>query len=165
MQVLDKIKEICDGIEDFLNIPEEAKKLAKENSIIIVTGTSDFPMYCYGADCYMTEKEEHLYGWDGGDTLQNIDDKQLEAEAEQIGLMIWSDGKIVNTNLKKENYDTLVDGEVSFSVKEGIDFREFKVTSDDVREHYLTDNKALWYGGITCTGIIIKLPDDFKSSK
>ncbi|WP_236611393.1 hypothetical protein, partial [Riemerella anatipestifer] len=146
MEVLDKIKQMCDGIEYSRDVPEEAKKLAKENNIIIIVGGSDDLMYCYGAECYLTEYIEHPYGWDG-DTLQGIEDDELEFEASQLGLMIWWCGEILDAGLKKEGYSVDESGAFSYSVKKGIDFREFKVLEND---------------HVYCTGIIIQLPDNFQ---
>ncbi|MDY3507007.1 hypothetical protein PG587_09030 [Riemerella anatipestifer] len=63
--------------------------------------------------------------------------------------MIWWCGEILDAGLKKEGYSVDESGAFSYSVKEGIDFREFKVLDDE---------------DVYCTGIIIKLPDDFKSA-
>ncbi len=147
MNKLEEIKAICDGIEYSRDVPNEAKELAKENNIVIIVGGSDDLMYCYGAECYLTDYCEHSYGWDG-DTLKDISDKQLEKEAEQLGLMIWWCGEIVDAGLKIENYDTNKNGAFSYSVKDGIEALDFKVVEDD--------------NDVYCTGKIIKLPDGFK---
>ena len=148
MNKLEEIKAICDGIEYSRDVPNEAKELAKENNIVIIVGGSDDLMYCYGAECYLTDHCEHSYGWDG-DTLKDISDKQLEKEAEQLGLMIWWCGKIEDTGLKIEGYDTEKSGAFSYSVKDGIEALDFKVMEDN---------------DVYCTGKIIKLPDGFKNA-
>ena len=149
MNKLEEIKAICDGIEYSRHVPKEAEELAKENNIVIIVGGSDDLMYCYGAKCYLTDYCEHGYGWDG-DTLKDISDKQLEKEAEQLGLMIWWCGEIEDAGLKIEGYDTEKSGAFSYSVKEGIEALDFKVMEDD--------------NDVYCTGKIIKLPDGFKNA-
>lgn len=146
---LERIKNICDGIEYSRHVPEEAKQIAKENNIIIIVGGSDDLMYCYGAECYLTKECEHPYGWDG-DTLKDIFDEQLEKEAEQLGLMIWWCGSIASAGLEKENYSTDESGAFSYSVNENIEHLEFKVCELE------SD-----FSDVYCTGIIIKLPDNF----
>jgi len=154
--ILQKIKEICDGIEYSRDVPEEAKKLAKENNIIIIVGGSDDLMYCYGVDSYLTDYCEHSYGWDG-DTLQNISDKKLEAEAKQLELMIYWCGAIDNTGYKIYDYDTEENGAFSYSVGEDIESLDFKVIERDKRIGF--DDE------VYCTGKIIKLPEGFEVSK
>tara|TARA_R110002012_G_C11297468_1_gene572860 strand:- start:5 stop:460 length:456 start_codon:yes stop_codon:yes gene_type:complete len=149
MNKLEEIKAICEGIEYSRDVPNEAKELAKENNIVIIVGGSDDLMYCYGAECYLTDYCEHGYGWDG-DTLKDISDKQLEKEAGQLGLMIWWCGEIVDAGLKIENYDTDQNGAFSYSVKDGIEALDFKVVEYD--------------NDVYCTGKIIKLPDYFKNA-
>ena len=148
MDVLNQVKEICDGIEYSRDVPDEAKMLAKENNIVIVVGGSDDLMYCYGAKCYLTDHCEHSYGWDG-DTLKDISDKKLKKEAKQLGLMIWWCGKIKDGGLEIEGYNTDENGAFSYSVNDGIEVLDFKVMEEDE---------------VYCTGKIIKLPDTFKSA-
>ena len=148
MNKLEEIKAICDGIEYSRHVPKEAEELAKENNIVIILGGSDDLMYCYGAKCHLTDYCEHSYGWDG-DTLKDISDKQLEKEAEQLGLMIWWCGEIEDAGLKIEGYDTEKSGAFSYSVKEEIEALDFKVMEDN---------------DVYCTGKIIKLPDGFKNA-
>ncbi len=143
--VLKEIKSICDGIEYSRNVPEEAKKIAKQNNVVIIVGGSDDVMYCYGAKCYLTDSREHSYGWDG-DTLQGIGDSFLEAEARQLGLMIWWCGQIYGTGLKIDGYDEDQSGAFSYTVNEDIESIDFKVMEDDY---------------VYCTGKIIQLPDSF----
>jgi len=149
MSKLQEIKNICDGIEYSRDVPEEAKRIAKENNIIIIVGGSDDFMYCYGADCYLTDYVEHSYGWDG-DTLKYIDDKNLQKEAEQLGLMIWWCGEIVDEGLKIDGYDTKESGAFSYSVNESIESLDFKVLEDYTNRD------------VYCTGKIIQLPKNFK---
>ncbi len=150
-KILDEIKKICDGIDGtkyIRDVPEEAKKLAKDNNIIIVVGGSDDLMYCYGANCYLTHHCEHGYGWDGN-TLENISDKQLEKEARQLGLKIWWCGVIVKAGLEIENYDVDKNGAFSYSVGDDIEALDFKVMEN---------------GEVYCTGKIIRLPDGFENA-
>lgn len=149
MKKLEQIKEICNGIEYSRDVPEDAKKLAKENNIIIIVGGSDDLMYCYGADSYLTDYCEHGYGWDG-DTLKDISDKKLEKEAKQLGLMIWWCGEIEDVKLEIEGYNTTKSGAFSYSVNSNIESLDFKVMEDD---------------DVYCTGKIIQLPDNFVKSK
>lgn len=148
MNKLEEIKAICDGIKYTRNVPFEAKQIAKQNGIIIIVGGSDYLMYCYGAECFLTNHAEHSYGWEG-DTLKDIEDDELEKEADQLGLMIWWCGEIEQDGLKIEGYNTEESGVFSYSVKEGIQALDFKVVED---------------GDIYCTGKIIKLPDGFNNS-
>ena len=145
MEGLEQIKAICDGIEYSRHVPIEAEELAKENNIVIIVGGSDDLMYCYGAKCYLTDYCEHSYGWDG-DTLKDIDDKQLEKEAEQLGLMIYWCGEIKHSKHSIENYNLDEMGAFSYSVKDEIKSLDFKVMEDD---------------GVYCTGKIIQLPENF----
>ena len=94
---IERIKKICNGISYTRDIPEEAKKIAKDSRCIIIAGGSDDLMYAYGTECYLTHRMEHSYDW-AGDTLENISDKNLECEAKQLGLKIFWCGKILNTN-------------------------------------------------------------------
>lgn len=145
-EILNKIKELCDGIEYTRHIPKEAEQLAKENGIIVIVGGSDDLMYCYGADSYLTDEQEHSYGWDGEDLSKIKGDKKLKNEAIQLGLKIWWCGEIESENLKLENYDTEKSGAFSYSVNENIKSLDFLVVED---------------GDVYCTGKIIQLPDDF----
>ena len=147
MKILEKIKTICNGIQYSRDVPEEAKKLAKENNIIIVVGGSDDLMYCYGAECYLTDYCEHGYGLDG-DTLKDISDKKLQKEAKQLGLMIWWCGEIEDAGLKIDNYSITKNGAFSYSVNDNIKSLDFKVMEED---------------DVYCTGKIIQLPNDFKT--
>lgn len=156
---MDKINEIYDivnGIEYNRDIPEEAKQLAKDNNIVVIVGGSDDLMYCYGQDSYLTSYCEHSYGWDG-DLLIDISDKQLKGEAEQLGLEIYWCGKILNRNEEviksKNNYDIDKQGAFSYLVNENIKSKEFTVFEDDKKEE------------VYCTGMIIELPENFKSFK
>lgn len=148
MEILNKIKEICNGIQYSRDIPESAKKLAKENNIIIIIGGSDDLMYCYGTDCYLTDRCEHSYGWDGND-LRYISDKKLEKETGQLGLMIWWCGKILDADLEIKNYNIEESGAFSYSVNDEIKALDFKIIED--KEIY-------------CTGKIIQLPKNFNRS-
>lgn len=151
MKILEKIKSICDSISYSRDIPEQAKKLAKENNIVIIVGGSDDLMYCYGADSYMTDYIEHAEGWDGCDLAKHASDKQLRNEAKQLGLKIFWCGNIKKTGESIEGYNTDESGAFSYTVNENIKHLNFKVMEDE-KEVY-------------CTGIIIQLPDDFKSEK
>jgi len=154
MTITEEIAKICDGIKyREYDVPKEAKQLAKENNCIIVMGGSDDLMYCYGAECYLTDYEEHSIGWDG-DTLIDIEDKQLENEAKQLGLRIYWCGKIEwNTKgypkeeLSIPNYNIKDNGGFFYKVNQNIEHSYFKVM--DENEVY-------------CTGIVIKLPENFK---
>ncbi len=150
MSVLNDIKVMCDGIEYSRNVPEEAKALAIENGIVIIVGGSDDLMYCYGAYSYLTDMQEHSYGWDGDDLLDA--EKELKDEATQLGLMIWWCGAIVRSSVWIDDYDTDKSGAFSYTVKEGIEFLNFKVLEDKDGDD------------VYCTGIIIQLPADFKPS-
>lgn len=150
MSILEQIKGICDGIEYSRHIPKEAEKLAKENNCIVIVGGSDDLMYAYGAESYLTDYCEHSEGWDGCDLTKHADDDELKAEAVQLGLKIFWCGKIIKTGEQIENYNTEESGAFSYVVKEGIDHLTFKVKEGD---------------DIYCTGIIIKLPDNFVSHK
>lgn len=150
METLEKIKSICDGIEYSRDVPFEAKKLAKENGIIIIVGGSDDLMYVYGADSFLTDYVEHSEGWDGCDLQKHASDFQLRKEAEQLGLKIFWCGEIKKTHEKIEDYDVVESGGFSYKVKEGIDFLNFKVLEDEE---------------VYCTAIIVKLPESFISYK
>ena len=146
MKKLEEVKAICEGIQYSRNIPEEAKKLAKENNIIVIVGGSDDLMYCYGAESYLTRIVEHGYGWDGDD-LVDINNKKLEGEAKQLGLKIWWCGEIEDKGLKIEGYSITESGVFSYSVNEKIKALDFKVMEDD---------------DVYCTGKIIQLPEGFE---
>lgn len=151
MEILTRIQEICNGTEYSRHVPDEAEKMAKENGIVIIVGGSDDLMYCYGADCYLTRACEHGVGWDGEDLTVYLHDDDLQHEAYQLGLKIWWEGEC--NGEKKENYSVEKSGAFSYSVKEGIEHLEFKVCED---ENDFSD--------IYCTGIIIKLPENFISA-
>jgi len=149
MNVLQEIKKICDGIEYSRDVPNKAKELAKENNCIIIVGGSDDLMYCYGAKCYLTDFCEHAAGWDGED-LTKSHDKQLKKEAKQLGLKIFWCGKIEDSNETIEGYNVDESGAFSYTVNNNIESLDFKVMEDN---------------DVYCTGIIIKLPNNFKSQK
>jgi hypothetical protein len=149
MYILNKIKELCDGIQYSRHIPEEAEKLAKENNVVVIVGGSDDLMYCYGADSYLTENCEHSYGFDGEDLTKIKGDKKLKKEAKQLGLKIWWCGEIENQGLKIKNYDTEKSGAFSYSINENIQSLDFLVMEDE---------------DVYCTGKIIQLPSDFVRS-
>ena len=151
MSALKEIYELCHGIEYSRHIPKEAEKIAKENNIIVIVGGSDDLMYCYGADCYLTKECEHPYGWDGED-FSDISDEDLLNEINQLGLKIWWCGMIEKTGEKKPNYSTDKNGAFSYSVNSEIEHLEFLVCE--------TEND---FSDIYCTGIIIKLPENFNS--
>lgn len=148
--ILKQIQELCNGIEYSRHVPEEAEKLAQENGIVIIVGGSDDPMYCCGADCYLTNEIEHAVGWDGEDLTEYEHDAQLRSEAKQLGLKIYWEGKISNTGERKENYSADESGAFSYSVNPDIEYLEFKVCE--------SQND---FSDIYCTGIIIKLPEEF----
>lgn len=150
MNVLEQIKSICDGIEYSRDIPFEAQKLAKENGIVVIVGGSDDLMYAYGAESFLTDYCEHSEGWDGCDLSKHASDIQLKKEAKQLGLKIFWCGKIHETGETIEDYDMDESGSFSYKVNEGIEHLDFKVMKD---------------GEVYCTGIIIKLPEGFKSYK
>ena len=146
---LEEVKELCDMIEYSRSIPEEAEKIAKENNIVVIVGGSDDLMYCYGAKSYLTDYCEHSYGWDGND-LKDISDKKLEAEAAQLGLKIWWCGHIVKGKQSIKDYDSDYSGAFSYTVNDGIESLDFRVTEGE---------------DIYCTGKIIKLPENFKAEE
>ena len=154
MEILEQIKELCDGIEYNRDVPDEAKKIAKENGIVIIVGGSDDLMYCYGTDSFLTNYCEHSNGWDGEDLTILKGNKPLKKEAQQLGLKIWWCGKIKESGESKENYSVNESGAFSYSVNPEIEHLEFKVVED------LKDPNDIY-----CTGIIIKLPENFKPSK
>lgn len=143
-----KIQQICEGTELYRDVPSEAIDIAKKIGAIIIVGGSDDLMYCFGAESYLTKECEHGYGWDGCN-LEDIPDNKLEKEAEQLGLKIWWCGEIKDDNLEIPNYNTDESGGFYYTVKENIEHLRFKVKEDDT---------------VYCTGIIIKLPPNFKSS-
>lgn len=146
--ILKEIQDLCNGTEYSRHVSAEAERLAKENGVVIIVGGSDDLMYCYGADCYLTRACEHGVGWDGEDLTVYLHDDDLQHEAFQLGLKIWWEGKC-NGEIK-ENYSVEESGAFSYSVKEGIEYLEFKVCEE---ENDFSD--------IYCTGIIIKLPENF----
>lgn len=148
MEKLQEIKSICDGIEYSRNVPVEAKRIAKENNIVIVVGGSDDLMYCYGAKSYLTDYCEHSEGWDGCDLTKHASNEQLKKEAKQLGLKIFWCGSIEETGEVIEGYDTDKSGAFSYTVNEDIESLEFKVMEDDE---------------VYCTGIIIQLPVGFEA--
>ena len=149
MKILNELKEICSGIQYTRDVPEEAKNIAIENNIIIIVGGSDDLMYCYGAKSYLTDMQEHSYGWDGCDLTKIKGEKKLKKEAKQLGLKIWWCGFIKDDHLKLEGYDSDKSGAFSYTVNENIKSLDFLVMEDE---------------DIYCTGIIIQLPDNFKPS-
>lgn len=151
MNALQQIKQMCDGISYTRDVPQSAKELAAENNIIIIVGGSDDLMYCYGAECYLTDECEHSYGWDG-DTLQDIEDKQLEREAAQLGLKIFWCGKIKYTDSAIPDYDVDESGAFSYQVNPDIQALDFKVMEDEDSDD------------VYCTGKIIQLPEGFVSA-
>ena len=152
--ILEQIQSLCDGILYTREIPFEAEQLAKQNNCVIIVGGSDDLMYAYGAESYLTDYIEHSEGWDGCDLAKDASDKQLKKEAKQLGLKIFWCGKIEKTGEKIEGYDTDKNGSFYYTVNDNIEHKYFKVlgsleTSMDVY----------------CTGIIIKLPENFISAK
>ena len=152
MNPLKEIYNICHGIGYNRDVPKEAEKLAKNNNIIIIVGGSDDLMYCYGAKSYLTAECEHLYGWDGED-FSDIEDEKLLNEVNQLGLKIWWCGLIQEPRQEKPNYKVTESGAFSYSVNPEIEYLEFLVCEN---ENDFSD--------IYCTGIIIRLPEDFKPS-
>jgi len=148
MEILEKIKNLCDGIEYSRDVPEEAKQLAKENNIVIIVGGSDDLMYCYGAKSYLTDKCEHGYGWDGDD-LTDTGESELDLEALQLGLKIWWCGEIMETDQFIEDYNTVESGAFSYTVNDDIKSLDFLVMEEK---------------DVYCTGKIIQLPDNFNIS-
>lgn len=154
------LEEINNLLKDSIyrkRLNDEAIELAKKYNCIIIIGGSDDLMYCYGAESYLSDYCEHSYGYDGN-CLTNIEDKELEYEAKQLGLEIYWCGKIINNINDKiikeiKNYDTSKKGAFSYKVKENINFKDFLVY-----ENYEDDD-------IFCTGIIIELPNNFVSLK
>ena len=153
METLKKIQSICNGIPYTRHIPEEAEKLAKENNVIVIIGGSDDLMYAYGAESYLTYYREHGEGWDGSDLEKHASDDRLKKEAKQLGLKIFWCGSIANTGETIKGYSVDKNGAFSYQVSKKIEYLEFEVMEYDAT----TD--------VYCTGIIIKLPDDFISAK
>lgn len=148
--MLNKLFNILNGTGYYRDIPQEAKDIAKENGYIVIVGGSDNLMYCFGPPSWMTDYEEHGYGWDGED-FKDIGDKCLQDEAHQLGLEIFWCGKNQSNEIK--NYDMDKNGSFSYKVKDEIDSKEFIVYEDvETKEVY-------------CTGLIIKLPNNFKEIK
>jgi hypothetical protein len=146
MEKLKEIKAICNGIEYSRDVPEEAKAIAKENNIVIIVGGSDDLMYCYGADCYLTDYVEHGEGWDGCNLKKHASEKKLRKEAKQLGLKIFWCGSIKETGETIKDYNIDESGSFYYSVKKRIKALDFKVMEDEE---------------VYCTGKIIQLPDDF----
>ena len=153
MNILEKIKSICDGIEYSRHIPEEAEKLAKENGVIVIVGGSDDLMYAYGAESYLAWGCEHSEGWDGCDLAQHAYDEELKDEAKQLGLKIFWCGEIKKTGEKIKGYNVDESGAFSYKVNSDIESLDFKVMERNGEDE------------VYCTGIIIKLPDNFVSAK
>jgi len=149
MENLKKIQKICNNIEYSRDVPEEAKKIAKDNNIVIVVGGSDDLMYCYGAKSYLTDYCEHGEGWDGCDLAQHASRKKLRKEAKQLGLKIFWCGEISKTGEIIPDYQTDEMGAFYYTVNPEIEHIHFKVMEDE-KEVY-------------CTGIAFKLPENFKS--
>jgi hypothetical protein len=146
--MINKLFELLNGIEYSRDIPEEAKEMAEKEGYIIILGGSDDLLLCYGAKSWMTEYEEHGYGWDGED-FKNIADKKLQDEANQLGLEIFWNGK--NQSNKIKNYDWEKQGSFSYKVKDEVESKKFIVYEDiKTKEVY-------------CTGLIVKLPNNFIS--
>ena len=152
MNPLKEIYNICHGIGYNRDVPKEAEKLAKNSNIIIIVGGSDDLMYCYGAKSYLTAECEHLSGGDGED-FSDIEDEKLLNEVNQLGLKIWWCGLIQEPRQEKPNYKVTESGAFSYSVNPEIEYLEFLVCEN---ENDFSD--------IYCTGIIIRLPEDFKPS-
>lgn len=150
MNILEEIKQICNDCEYDRDVPELAKKLAKENGCIIIVGGSDDLMYAYGSDSFLTDYCEHSEGWDGCDLTKHASDIQLKEEAKQLGLKIFWCGYIAKTGEKIEGYNSDEMGAFSYVVNNDIEHMNFRVMEDD---------------DVYCTGIIIKLPDGFVSYK
>jgi hypothetical protein len=150
MKILEQIQKLCDGIEYSRHIPDEAEKLAKENNVVVIVGGSDDLMYAYGAESFLTDYIEHSEGWDGCDLAKHASEKQLRIEAKQLGLKIFWEGEIARTGEKIENYNSEENGAFSYKVNDNIEHLTFKVMEDEY---------------VYCTGIIIKLPDNFISAK
>lgn len=151
--VIEQIKEICNGIPYTRVIPFEAEKLAKENGVVVIVGGSDDLMYCYGADSFLTSYCEHSEGWDGCDLSLHASYGQLRREAKQLGLKIFWCGKIKRTGETIDGYDTKKSGAFSYKVADGIEYSDFLVMEDEGSDE------------VYCTGIIIKLPENFVSMK
>ncbi len=81
----------------------------------------------------------------------NASEKQLLKEAKQLGLKIFWCGSIVKTGETIKGYNTDESGAFSYKVNDDIEHLNFKVMEDD--------------NNVYCTGIIIKLPENFVSAK
>jgi len=152
MEILNDLYELCNGIIYSHHVPKEAEQLAKNNGFIIIVGGSDDLMYAYGAESYLTDYIEHGYGLDGNN-LEEISDSNLQNEASQLGLKIFWCGRISGSKEEIPNYDINEKGFFCYTVNSNIQSKEFIVYSD-------SDKKDIY-----CTGLIIKLPDDFESFK
>jgi len=152
MKTINKIYDLVNNSYYREDLNQEAIEIAKEEGYIIILGGSDDLFYAYGAKSYLTDYEEHGYGWDGSN-LKNISDKALEAEAEQLGLKVFWCGKIEDTGEEIPNYNWQKQGSFSYTVKEDIEFKNFIVLEEEGSDE------------VYCTGIILKLPKDFKISE
>lgn len=148
MNKLQKIKNICQGIQYSRDIPKEAKELAKENNIVVIVGGSDDLMYCYGAKSYLTDYCEHIEGWNGCNLSKDASDEPLKKEAKQLGLKIFWCGTISETGETLRDYNTDKSGAFSYTVNDNIKSLDFLVM----------ENKDVY-----CTGKIIQLPDGFET--
>ncbi len=154
--ILDKIQQLCDGLEYREDPCEEAQQLAKDNNCIIVIGASDDLMETYGVHCELTENRGRgefgcFDGTDFSELQKYIDDgdnyrdyRQLKKEIDSIGLKVFWYGEIEGTGIKQENYNYEEMGCFCYTVKDGIEYRDFKVYED---------------GKIYCTGKVIKMPE------
>jgi len=153
--MIDKLYEKINNLEYRGEVPTEAVQFAKDNGLVFIMGGSDDLMYAYGAKSYLTDYEEHSYGDDGND-LKDIGDERLKKEAAQLGLKIFWCGKILNRNeeIKEEieGYDTDKQGAFSYTVNDNIESKDFIVLENEGEDE------------VYCTGLIIKLPDDFEAS-
>lgn len=147
---IEKCYDLIKSIEYCEDIPKEAIDFAKNNNLIIIMGVSNELMCRYGSKSYLTDYCEHSFGWNGN-LLNDISDKKLENEARQLGLEIFWCGEIKNNDgvvIKSlPNYSIEKNGKFFYTVKDGINFKNFIVNDDETK--------------IYCTGIIIELPKNF----
>jgi len=151
-QVLQKTKELLGEVVYRDSLSKEAIQYAKDNNLIIIIGGSDDLMYAYGADCYLTDYEEHDAGWEGED-LSFANNNKLRKEASQLGLKILWCGKIQDKQII-ENYSIEESGAFNYLVNPDIESLDFIIY-----ENYKEDGEV--YG----KGLIVKLPENFKKSE
>ena len=152
MNEINKVYELLNNSYYRESVNPEAISIAMDNNLVILMGASDDLFEAYGAISYLTNYAEHG-GVNDGSTLTNIEDKALENEAKQLGLKVYWCGEISESSDKLLNYDWQKEGAFSFTVNDDIQFMNFTVLEERGSDE------------VYCTGIIFKLPKDFKVSE